>query len=73
MRGALTDPGSNPGTTIKNKKTPHKVVFFDSWQSQYDNFRTILSANYAEIMENLNAFEEFLNSIQSVGNRMHQI
>lgn len=47
------------------------VVLF--WQSQYDNFRTILSANYAEIMENLNAFEEFLNSIQSVGNRMHQI
>ena len=47
--------------------------FYLFWQSQYDNFRTDVTLHYAEIMENLNALEEFLNSIQSVGNRMHQI
>jgi len=35
---------------------------FNLWQPQYDNFRTILSANYAEITENLNALEIWIQN-----------
>ena len=45
-------------------KADKKVRKSAKRQSQYDNFRTILSANYAEIMETLGLLEEFLNNLK---------
>lgn len=50
-----------------------ETVVFLFWQPYYDDLRTLLSTNYAEILENLNALEEFLSSIQSIGIPVHQI
>jgi len=59
--GTLTDPRG----AFEQKLKPTKRVICLFRQSQYDNFRTILSANYAEIMENLNALEELINDFRA--------
>lgn len=46
-------------------KKPQKCGFL-SWQPQIDNIRTAITLHYAEIQENLNALEGFLNNIRHI-------
>ena len=52
---------------LENKeKTDPTGQFYQSWQPQIDNIRTAITLHYAEIQENLNALEEFLNNIRHI-------
>lgn len=46
-----------------NKKTA-KMRFYLFWQPQIDNIRTAISLYEAEIQENLDLLEEFINDVQ---------
>ena len=49
---------------LENKQKTAKMRFYQSWQPQIDNIRTEISLSEAEIQENLDSLESFLNDLK---------